>query len=228
MADEVENKQPEEKPVAVEAEVKPEPKSAKRKPTGRDLDIEKMAMARRNAVAEEIGEPIAESEEAEPVEETEDDQTGDAEQQEPIAERLAKAEPAKPVVQMVSVTIDGETKEVPFDEVVRSYQKGGAADKRLAEATRILDAAKAKVSEAETPKEQAKAEAEVAKAAEVVIDAAAAKKKLFSALFDGDEAGADAAFDDAVAARVDAKIREAEERMTKGREATLRRKFKPK
>jgi hypothetical protein len=39
---------------------------------------------------------------------------------------------------MVKVKIDGHEAEVSVEEMVRQYQKNGAADRRLAEANRLL------------------------------------------------------------------------------------------
>lgn len=46
----------------------------------------------------------------------------------------AEPEPETPAVQTVRVKVDGAEREVPIDEVVATYQKTSAADKRLQEA----------------------------------------------------------------------------------------------
>lgn len=89
----------------------------------------------------------------------------------------------------VRVKIDGEESDVSVEEMRRQYQKAGAADKRLAEATRLLEEAKKTVAAAPAPTPEPK-----------VVDpnAPSPKKKFIEALFQGDEEGAIAAFDEAV------------------------------
>lgn len=51
--------------------------------------------------------------------------------------------------QMVDINIDGEVTKVPLKQVIASFQKGGAADKRLADANKLLADSKNSVSLAE-------------------------------------------------------------------------------
>ena len=60
-----------------------------------------------------------------------------------VAEQLAEPRPLVPTEgQTVLVKLDGQEQEVSFSDVLRSYQKGAAADRRLEEATRLLNEAK--------------------------------------------------------------------------------------
>ena len=60
-----------------------------------------------------------------------------------VAEQLAEPRPLVPTEnQTVLVKIDGQEQEVSLSDVLRSYQKGAAADRRLEEATRLLNEAK--------------------------------------------------------------------------------------
>lgn len=60
-----------------------------------------------------------------------------------VAEQLAEPRPLVPTEnQTVLVKIDGQEQEVRLSDVLRSYQKGAAADRRLEEATRLLNEAK--------------------------------------------------------------------------------------
>jgi hypothetical protein len=55
-----------------------------------------------------------------------------------LADPAPEPEPAATLPAKVKVKIDGEEAEVPVDDLVRQYQKNATADKRLAEATRLL------------------------------------------------------------------------------------------
>src|SRR6266404_5937236 len=50
----------------------------------------------------------------------------------------AASDPPADAPAKVKIKIDGVESEVPMDEVIRQYQKNSSADKRLAEATRLL------------------------------------------------------------------------------------------
>ena len=79
----------------------------------------------------------------------------------------------------VRVKIDGVEQEVNLEDVVRNYQKGGTADKRLEEATRLLREAKS-LRATETPPAEPVQEPPERTAAEVA-------KEITSAFFSGDE-----------------------------------------
>lgn len=104
---------------------------------------------------------------------------------------------------LVRVKVDGEEQEVSLDLVVRNFQKTAAADKRLADASRLLDQAKA-----------AKPPAPVAPANDgsdtAGTDGAVAAgdgqpspkaKKFIAALFEGDEDAAAQALEEVIAGR---------------------------
>lgn len=105
--------------------------------------------------------------------------------------------------------IDGKEEMVPADKIFRQYQKGAAADLRLAEATRmqkeaaeLLSQAQTRVANAATSGERKDAAADVEAAAGLVE----MRKELFSALFSGDEEKAGKLLGDFVNSAVDAKV----------------------
>lgn len=91
----------------------------------------------------------------------------------------------------VKVKIDGVESEVSIEELKRQFQKGGAADKRLAEATRLLEEAK-KV----TAAAPAVAKPEPEKTTDPNIEAS--EDKFIKAMFSGDEEAAREAFREAL------------------------------
>lgn len=113
----------------------------------------------------------------------------------------------------VKVKVDGEEAEVPFDQVLAQYQKNASADKRLAEATRLLREAQEREAQMllqvqETQRQQA-AQAEAAAAAreqEQQQQTASSSvtetgKEFLKALFEGDEENALAALEKVIAGR---------------------------
>jgi hypothetical protein len=115
----------------------------------------------------------------------------------------AQAAPAK-----VKVKIDGEETEVALDELTRQYQKNSAADKRLAEATRLLREAQ----EAEAARllreqqlqqyqEQLQQQPQHQEPNPADVDAVAARKDFLKALFEGDEESALTKLDEMLAGR---------------------------
>lgn len=85
--------------------------------------------------------------------------------------------------------IDGEDRDVDAEKAIRQIQKGEAADKRLADATRLLEEAK-HINATARMQQQAPAPAPAP-----AVDRKAMKKNLLDALFQGDEEKADAALD---------------------------------
>jgi len=105
---------------------------------------------------------------------------------------------------MVRVKVDGKEELVPATKALGQYQKNGAADVRLAEATRmskqaaeILQQANEKLATASTPAARAEAAADVAAANE---RAKGIKQDFFNAFFEGDTEKASQLFDQAVQA----------------------------
>lgn len=85
----------------------------------------------------------------------------------------------------VKVKIDGVEEEVSIEELQRNYQKGGAADRRLAEATRLLTEARAV---AVPPVGiDPKAVKNDSPAADPKVKTSERNKKLVEALFEGDQ-----------------------------------------
>ncbi len=112
----------------------------------------------------------------------------------PDAEQLALQAPAKletppaapsaPRVHVVN--IDGEERQVTDDELVRSYQKNAAADRRLEEASALLREANERAAQVAAPAPVTKPEAPSA-------DLQAEVKTVLSKLYEGDEDNASAA-----------------------------------
>lgn len=100
--------------------------------------------------------------------------------------------PAMPAT--VRIKVDGQETDVPMDEVIRQYQKNGSADRRLAEATRLLREAQEREAQILLYQQQ-----QAAQAAPPAAPAAAATpnpadpvdaesgKEFLKALFEGDE-----------------------------------------
>src|SRR5574343_492927 len=109
--------------------------------------MEAIAESRRKSLAEE-GVNI----EPGPVEQEQETEPED-EQVDQVAVQMQEDE--RPVASdqlRVKVKVDGEEIELPLSEVVKSYQKDAAATRRLQEANRILENAKAR--EHEVPVQQ--------------------------------------------------------------------------
>lgn len=95
---------------------------------------------------------------------------------------------------LVKIKVDGVEREVPLSELVRTAQKHEAADKRLAEATRLLQEAETKRREAEAPQQaqpapaaQAPEQAKPDSSDKVRQDREQKAKEFLEAMFHGDE-----------------------------------------
>lgn len=96
----------------------------------RELAMEAIADARSQQINEELGiavEPVA----------------AQTESEDQIAAQLSDDVIDNVSNKRVKVKIDGVEQEIPLEDVLRNYQKGSAADRRLEEATRLLKEAKA-------------------------------------------------------------------------------------
>jgi hypothetical protein len=142
--------------------------------SAREQAMADMAARRREQIAEETGappEPVVTAPEA------------------PDMEAQIAAQTAPTVLSdhfdqvRVRAKIDGEEIEVPLDQVMRQYQKHSTADRRLAEATRLLREAEARTAQP-TQQEPAAAPAQPP-----------STKEFLSALFTGDEDTAAQALD---------------------------------
>ena len=128
-----------------------------------DPELKRIRQNRLKVLADEMGEEPAtvEEEEAPPVEGASPEDTGEPEDE---AEDAAagddeeEEEDTPAVVEMVTIVVDGEKREVPLSDVMdagkRTLQKESAADKRLREAaemreqaTKLLEAAGRRVEE---------------------------------------------------------------------------------
>lgn len=117
-------------------------------------------------------------------------------QDDQLAAQLAAGnEPGAPASK-VKIKVDGIETEVPLDEVVRQYQKNSSADRRLAEATRLLREAQETAAQrllqeqqrAAAPAPAAPAVPDSPPAADPNVEATG--KEFLKALFEGDEESA--------------------------------------
>ncbi len=116
----------------------------KREPTARELAMEAIAGGNDERIAEEI---VANggTDPRKPAGTTADpDKTGQDDQLEQQIETPKVLDSGLDKT-LVKIKIDGVEEEVSVEELKRNYQKGGAADRRLAEATALLKEAKATV-----------------------------------------------------------------------------------
>jgi hypothetical protein len=100
---------------------------------------------------------------------------------------------------LVTVKIDGVERQVTVEEMQRTYQKAGAADKRLEEATRLLREAQAR--EQQAPPVGVAPTGAPADSANVPEGGGDEGKEFLAALFEGDESKAAAAFKKAIGGR---------------------------
>lgn len=133
-----------------------------RQPSARELAMEKIAAKRNEHFEEESGLSLGED---------------DSDPEEILEEKALSKEPAEEATaeepeKTVRVKVDGEEMDVPLDEVVRQYQKNSAADRRLAEATRLL--------------REAQEARPVVQAEQFQVEAAPDTQELIAALFEGD------------------------------------------
>lgn len=107
----------------------------------------------------------------------------DAQLEAPTKEEKVESTPKTIDDEVVTVKIDGEERQVTVADMRRQYQKNGAAEKRLEEATRLLNEARAA-----TPVRIDAADEEVkTKGSELPSDGGDTAKQLITALFEGDE-----------------------------------------
>jgi len=183
------------------AESNEPPKSA------RELAMEQVIASRKAAEAADLeqyrqdlkaqGLPVPEEVSPAPVED-ESDEVGDEESDR--LQREIQAEQAAPKPKLVEdldqtlvrIKVDGVEREVPLAELVRTAQKHEAADKRLAEATRLLQEAEAKRRDADAQAQPAQAaqapeQAKPDSAPQVRQDREQKAKEFLEAMFHGDE-----------------------------------------
>lgn len=127
-----------------------------------------------------------------------------------LAAQMAEQTVAQAAGDKVRIKVDGIEQEVLLDDVVRQYQKNSSADRRLAEATRLLREAEAARLLVEQQEAQLRAQTQAPQqqqAAEATPDSAAAPeteasgKEFLKALFEGDEENALAALQKVVGGR---------------------------
>lgn len=175
----------------------------------RELAIERIAEQRNRRFEEDEGVKIggpdpAPTEEAKPAELDAASQIG--KQLESGQILLDEALLANAVVRQ---KVDGREELVPADKVFRQYQKGAAADLRLADATRLqkeaadaLAAAQRQLTEAGSARERKEAVAAV----EAASDLVGKRKELLSAMYSGDEERAGQLLTDFVSASIEATL----------------------
>lgn len=92
--------------------------------SAREIAMDQIDAANTSKLEAELGLPLSS-----PTPEIPDDQ---------IKQQLEAPAPVAPAPQLVKVKVDGVEKEVPVEDLVRTYQKNSAADRRLEEATTLL------------------------------------------------------------------------------------------
>lgn len=135
---------------AIQPDVQTNPKSEEAPvKTARELALEAIEARHHNDLAQQNGyDPVLLAEDpdnAPPADETPPaaQQTPPAEETPPtpdqqLTQQMTQDDKSTALPQSIKVKVDGHEDEVPLDELVRNYQKGAAADKRLQEATRLL------------------------------------------------------------------------------------------
>lgn len=106
--------------------------------------------------------------------------------QEQLAAQLSDDVISDPRDKRVRIKVDGVEQDVPLADVVRSYQIGSAADKRLQEATRILNEAKAQAPQAAPAPAQEPAPAPEPITVNPPVAVESRVREAFEKLFEGD------------------------------------------
>lgn len=158
-------------PTDTAIEAQQEPQTEDRPLSPREQAMAAITASRREAIDAETGAPSAPQAAAPQETPQVDDQIAAQTAPEVIADHFDKVR--------VRAKIDGEEVEVPLDQVLRQYQKHSTADRRLAEATRLLREAEAR---AAVQQVQAPADPPVTQAPNT--------KEFLDALFQGDESTA--------------------------------------
>lgn len=164
-------------PTDTQLEAQQEQPTEERPLSPREQAMAAISASRSESVKAEMGitdEPV-------PVQQV-DDQIAAQSAPEVIAENFDKVR--------VRAKIDGEEVEVPLDQMLRQYQKHSTADRRLAEATRLLREAEARAIAAPTPQEPPAPQVQ-----------AHNTKEFLDALFQGDETTAAQAFEQIIQGR---------------------------
>ncbi len=149
---------------AIDSDVSDE-QTTEAKPSAREMMMEKIAGENIARVAKDFDGQL--------------DEDADIDPEDPDADQVKLEEP-EPAPKVHKLKVDGEERTVTDDELIRSYQKNAAADKRLEEATNLL--------------RQAQEQAAQAPAAQPVQEAPqefrAQVKTVLSKLYEGDEESA--------------------------------------
>jgi len=112
------------------------------------------------------------------------DEDADIDQDNPDADQLALQQPATPPVatpKVHTLKVDGEERTVTDDELIRSYQKNAAADRRLEEATQLLRQASEQASQMVAPAMPPVTQTEAPQELKAQV------KSVLSKLYEGDE-----------------------------------------
>lgn len=102
----------------------------------------------------------------------------------------APAQPEPPAPRVSRIKVDGEERDVTDDELIRSYQKNVAADRRLEEASRLLREANERAAQLAA---QVSAPPQITQPESPSPDFQAEVKSVLSKLYEGDEENASAA-----------------------------------
>ncbi|THF55922.1 hypothetical protein [Pseudothauera rhizosphaerae] len=181
----------------------------------RDEAMERMAQNRRATLAAEgveIEQEERRSSEDESSAEGADKQEqgqkqGEQRQEEDLSADAQVAQQTDPTViadgfdkVKVRAKIDGEEVEVSLDQVLRQFQKNGAADRRLAEATKILNEAKERATAPNDANDE-KQQEEPGRADEKAPGTKELAEKAVAALMEGNEAEVATIFDEVMNGR---------------------------
>ena len=154
----------------------------------RDTAMDAIAARRR----EELERNTPEEEPA-PAEEAADEPSEEVSgEEEPAPAEAVEADPV-PSVEEVTVKINGEKKVVPLTDVVAAYQKDGAADKRLQQASLVEKSLTEREQALKRREDEFDAKVRVPEAP--AVDRKANVTELREAIYDGDEDALDAALE---------------------------------
>lgn len=162
----------------------------------RDIMLEELETRHQQQMAEQNGYQLEADPDADADPAAAAPQPAPAPQEDQLAAQMA-AETPNNAPSTVRVKVDGVETEVPFDEVVRQYQKNSSADRRLAEATRLLREAQETATQRLLEAQQAPQAAQPAQPAAAPAQPESAPapnmeagKEFLRALFEGDEENA--------------------------------------
>ena len=156
--------------------------------------LQSILSARRSEIEQETGvtlgtapektEKAVDADEVKPEEQTKEEVSEQVELQTEEVKEVEEVKEEEKPPQKLKIKIDGEEEEITLDEAVRIVQKNRAADKRLAEASRLLKEAQEKSVTDDAQKKATESAKEDEKRKETLKDL---NKKFVAAMLEGDE-----------------------------------------